>query len=69
MIIVVALMILPSSMNQDDNTFITKKICLLWPDAFSSNLNEDDDDEMLFSIVVLNPVNGNVGNQIRFNSL
>ena len=38
---------LPSSMNQDDNSFITKNLPSA-NEAFGSNLNDDDDDEMPF---------------------
>lgn len=38
---------LPSSMNQDDNSFITKNLPSPH-EAFGSNLNDDDDDDMPF---------------------
>ena len=38
---------LPSSMNQDDNSFITKNLPSA-NEAFGSNLNDDDDNEMPF---------------------
>jgi hypothetical protein len=46
---VVVTMILPSSLNQDENAFITKNLPSAH-DTFGSNLNDDDDNDIPFNL-------------------